>query len=373
MGKTSLSERIYAAMMCGAIGDAMGFPNEGLHYKELGKRYGWQADFRCRQDDPPIKDPTPVLGSYTDDTVMKFMLCEAVFRGGGYPTPGLMLQVWAEWYHKRPLSWHWWNNTRVVMAKAAYLDYIWRSSGARAPISEMHIDPREVGRDSVTCNDAAMIMAPVGCLNPGDPSRAALEAWDLSSFMQRGYSRECAAAAAAAFAAALRPEASIDDVIAAITGQGEITKREYSAAAELALKCSDGEEFIARWYEELLKPIGVWSQGKDDGNGINSFNADPLEVIGQALGILIVERGSPRGCAITGANFGRDCDTIAGVAAGLAGALNGMGDTPPAWPELIQAANPEWDIREVSMHLARCTETRMETIRRQLADYDRLT
>ena len=213
MKNTELQQRIYAALVCGAIGDAMGFPNEGMYYRELRRRYGWQTEFRVREDDPPLTDPTPIKGSYTDDTVMKFMLCEAIFRGDGYPTPGLMLDVWAEWYQKRPTSWHWWNNTRVVMAKATYLNGDYTHPGAKAPFQALRIDPREVGRDSVNCNDAAMIIAPIGCLNPGDPIRAAVEAWDLSSFMQRGHSRECTAAVAAAFAAALAPELPMSSML----------------------------------------------------------------------------------------------------------------------------------------------------------------
>ena len=40
---------------------------------------------------------------------------------------------------------------------------------------------------------------------------------------------------------------------------------------------------------------------------------------------------------MAGVNFGRDCDCISYVAAGLAGALNGIDTVPAEWIEIVEA------------------------------------
>ncbi|CAA9552954.1 MAG: hypothetical protein AVDCRST_MAG73-3112 [uncultured Thermomicrobiales bacterium] len=58
-----------------------------------------------------------------------------------------------------------------------------------------------------------------------------------------------------------------------------------------------------------------------------------------ALGLLIVTGGDYEASVLAAANYGRDNDSIAGMAGAIAGALHGDGAIRPAWIERINAAN----------------------------------
>ena len=58
-----------------------------------------------------------------------------------------------------------------------------------------------------------------------------------------------------------------------------------------------------------------------------------------ALGFLLVAKGDFEQAIFGAANYGRDNDSIAGMAGAVAGALHGDGVIRPEWIERINAAN----------------------------------
>ena len=316
--KLNLRDRIYGCMIGGAVGDAIGFATEGLHYEEIRRRYG-------RIEGPRIRAP-PVDGFvYTDDTVMKHMVCEAIFESDGQPTIEAVADVWRRTIRKHD-QWIWWNNTRVVAMKL--------QMNSLLPL-------REIGRDSIPCNDAAMIIGPVGMLYAGNPFLAAMVAWDISSLWQNGYSRECAAAMAACHAEALRPNASIESVIKTAR-QFSPTMRQYiDEAMDVVTASKDTADFTERYYDKCLHfpNENYWNSIVSQAPG-HAFGADPLEVCTEALAFLALSKGNGREAIIGAANFGRDCDTICGIAAAFCGAINGPAAIPQDWQYAIQKANP---------------------------------
>lgn len=352
MGKISLADRIYGCMIGGAVGDAMGFPTEGMHFRKIRRLYGRVENPMIREGtdgwDPPVDGPV-----YTDDTVMKHMVCEAIFAAGGRITIQAAAEVW-----RRTITnydqWVWWQNTRVVAVKLRMNPLI--------PL-------RDVGRDSIPCNDAAMIVGPIGIVNAGDPSRAAVETWDVSSLWQTGYSRECAAAMAACHAEALRPDASVESIVETACKYSPTMKPYIDTAMKTVGKSADTDDFTERFYADCLEfPNQEFWQRIGGGNPDWSFGADPVEVCTEALAFLALSGGDGRK-AIRGAiNFGRDCDTIAGIAAALCGALNGPDTIPLEWREEIIRANPVPDIGEYSARLHELLLRNLEALARQVEE-----
>ena len=80
-----------------------------------------------------------------------------------------------------------------------------------------------------------MYMAPVGIANAGDPDGAYAEAVDIGGAHQSSYGREAAAVFAAAVAAAMRPGATVDDVLtAALDLARDGTKNAIEACVDAA-------------------------------------------------------------------------------------------------------------------------------------------
>jgi len=349
---TALYQRVYGCLLGGAVGDAMGFPTEGWHYSAIRRRYGGLLREPAIRPGGEQLRPPVASHVYTDDTVMKHMVCQAIFDCGGHPTIEAVAAVWRRTITDLD-SWVWWLNTRVVASKLR-----WNSL----------LDLRDVGRDSIPCDDAAMIVGPIGLLNAGDPQRAATETWDISALWQHGYSRECAAAMAAAHAEALRPNATVDSVIAVAKKFGPTLAPHIDAALELVGQCRDAEEFTVRYYAEQLHFPNpeYWTFGRSDPD--YSFGADPLEVCTEALAFLALAQGDGEAAIIGAINFGRDCDTIAGLAAALCGALHGPATIPQRWAATILRDNPEPDIAEYAERLTGLILENASRIEAQVAD-----
>ncbi len=58
-----------------------------------------------------------------------------------------------------------------------------------------------------------------------------------------------------------------------------------------------------------------------------------------ALGFLVVTRGDFEQSIFGGANYGRDCDSIASMAGAIAGTLHGAQAIRPGWIDQIKRAN----------------------------------
>jgi ADP-ribosylglycohydrolase len=197
-----------------------------------------------------------------------------------------------------------------------------------------------------------MIIGPVGLINGGDPFRAAMEAWDISSLWNKSYSRECAAAMAACHAEAIRPSATIESIVETARKFSPTMKPYIDKAMDVVSSSKDADDFTERYYATCLEfPNQDFWGPKTNPSPEWSFGADPLEVCTEALAFFALAKTDGRK-AITGAvNFGRDCDTIAGIAAAFCGALNGPDTIPADWQKTIIEANPQVDIFDYSTKL----------------------
>ena len=287
--------RALACLVFGVIGDAMGTPTENLEPAEIEQRFGWVDSFE---------------GDGTDDTILRDMIASALIRTGGYADADHWAGEWRE-QHQAIFG------TKVGRFFPSVLH-------AAAKLRHGYA-PRTIAEGTMPSSTSATAIAPVGIVNAGNPRAAAAQAMEIASLIHVtdvAFCQDGAAAIAAAVAEALMPEATVDSVLEASTAyqkpwSGKEMLTLIAAALELAGEVGDYKRFRQRYHDKFRQRI----------------SCDSRETIPAALAIVRLAKGDPALAAVLGANFGRDTDTIACMAAGICGALNGVS---PRSAELVE-------------------------------------
>jgi ADP-ribosylglycohydrolase len=179
---------------------------------------------------------------------------------------------------------------------------------------------------------------------------------------------------AAAHAEALTEGATITSVIETARRFSPTLRPYVDNALQLVSQCKDSEEFTERYYTEQLHfpNESFWTPaGHPDPDW--SFGADPLEVCTEALAFFALSKGNAREAIIGSINFGRDCDTIAGISAALCGALNGADSIPAEWIDDVQNATPKPDFTELALQLCQLIKDHASELKRQAVMLERLS
>lgn len=337
---TQLFSKIFGGMIGAAIGDAMGGPVEGLDYHDMESQFG-----RVDSLLPYSKEPAEhaqfqnEAGSYTDDTRVNLLVSEAIIANNGHVVRGDFARVITDYYY----------NSNTELERAFIEEYFLKGLyGARKLIY-----------GGQPTNGAIMGNAALGVLHPADPKAAFTDAYELS-FITDGYAKESSAIAAAAIAAAMRPEAKIMEVIEEALDTAAWFRREdplwaktiqthqwalfegrpnqelVGAAIEIAQR--HGELFSMR--DELYEKLKVSPVGSEAG-----------QTLAVAVAMLVAADGDFSQSVIGAVNYGRDCDSYATVAGAIAGALGGVDAIPPEWVNTVLAVNPRPNIKEVSKQI----------------------
>jgi hypothetical protein len=145
-------------------------------------------------------------------------------------------------------------------------------------------------------------------------------------------------------AEAFRPMATVDSVVGtALDLAKEGTQRAIEAVATEARKYGDWREAIGPLRDAIRPFDGSAEDGvRDRGNKTDDWAPSRLRSIEEvpiAIGFLIVANGDFEQSIFGAANYGRDNDSIAGMAGGIAGALHGDGVIRPEWIAQVNAAN----------------------------------
>ncbi len=325
-------QKISGSLWAGAIGDAMGGPLEPFDAEFARQRFGdgvtTLVDYLA---EGPVWYPRGCpKGTYTDDTILRNVLCQAIIKHRGRIGAREFGQVFLETIKPQQLyEGKLWLGEAVAFFKLL--------AGSMNPPSIAYWpEPRQVGQGNLPACDAAMMMGPIGLINAGDPRQAYLDALEVGAVLQSGTSVAAAGAVAAATAAAMRPEATPETIFDGTLRQlGGETQERIERAIQLASTCDSPEEFKSRFHATMLTKV-----------------ADALEVVPAAFGILRITKCAVVPSMIQGANFGRDCDTIASVAGTIAGAYEAAGAIPQNWKDAVRAANPgQPDIEELGIGL----------------------
>jgi ADP-ribosylglycohydrolase len=355
-----LEAKIRGCLYGGAVGDALGAPAEGHRPDEIRARYGVIADFV-----EPWAGPSGTVkgdGRYTDDSHMVQVLSRIYVEEADHLDAHRFARRIVPLIADEP-RWIPELGREAPLIERLFYPEKWLLMRLRLA----NADPRLGGVGNMVNCGAAMYAAPVGIVNACDPLGAYREAIDIFSAHQTSYGLEAAGVMAACVAEAFRPGAtvtSIVDVALALSREG--THIAIEAVMTCAREHRDWREAIGPLRDAMRPHDGAADAFRDRGNGTDDWRPSrerSIEELPLALGFLVVAAGDFERAIFGGANYGRDCDSIASMAGAIAGALHGDSAIRPAWIARIGEAN-RVDLGAVAADLAQVAQ-RLQ--RRQLA------
>ena len=334
---TILLSKTRGCLYGGAIGDALGAPAEWRTPADIRQRYGAITDLV-----EPWDGPSPIGkgdGRFTDDTHMVRLLGQIYVETDDHLDPFLFAQRIVPLIADEP-RWVAERGQEMPLVDRLFHPEKWLLMRLRLA----NADPRLGGVGNMVNCGAAMYAAPVGIVNAADPDAAYREAIDLFAAHQWSYGLEAAGVMAACVAEAFAPDATAGSVVAVAQRLAkEGTKRAIAAVVARARDFSDWREAIDPLRDAIRPFDGSAEEGvRDRGNGTDDWGPSRLRAIEEvpiALGFLLIADGAFEPAICGGANYGRDNDSIAGMAGAIAGALHGDGAIRPAWIAAINTEN----------------------------------
>jgi ADP-ribosylglycohydrolase len=322
-----------------AIGDALGSPVEKLSPADICARFGGEID--------GFAPPNPLNrgdgrhkgdARVSDDTLMTVALARVYLKLRRHLTAHDAVQladliVAPDTYVPE-------HDRRMPLIDRLFYPEKWLFHRLRLAAA----DPREAGIGNVVNCGCAMYVAPIGVMNAGDPDAAYAEAIDWAASHTYSYGREAAGVMAGAVAAALRPDATWQDIVGvaqalARDGTREAISAVLAAACELPLDADVNERAgvlraAIEPFDTVRGPLADVTQIARYPSRLHSIEELPL-----ALAFLVWGRGDYQRTVLGAVNYGRDSDSIAGMAGALAGALGGRSGIPGAWIVAVERVN----------------------------------
>lgn len=335
--RSTLFGKVRGCLYGGAVGDALGAPAEWKFPPEIRERYGEIDDLVEPWDGP--SDIGKGDGRFTDDTHMTRVLSEIYTSEGTHLDSFVFAERVVPLIADEP-RWLAERGQEMLLVDRLFYPEKWLLMRLRLA----NADPRLGGVGNMVNCGAAMYASPVGIVNACDPVNAYREAVEIFSAHQWSYGLEAAAVMAACVAEAFRPAATVDSIVGvALDLAKEGTKEAIAAVA-----------FEARWHDDWRDAIGALRDAirpfdgsaedgvRDRGNRTDDWvpsRRKSIEEVPVALGFLLVAKGDFEQAIFGAANYGRDNDSIAGMAGAIAGALHGDGAIRPEWIARINKAN----------------------------------
>jgi ADP-ribosylglycohydrolase len=332
-----LYHKVRGCLYGGAIGDALGAPAEWRFPPEIWQRYGEILEFVEPWDGP--SEIGKGDGRFTDDTHMTMLLGQIYAEEQRHLDPYIFAQRIVPLIADEP-RWLAERGMEMPLIDRLFYPEEWLLMRLRLA----NADPRLGGVGNMVNCGAAMYAAPVGIVNAADPGAAYREAIDIYTAHQWSYGLEAAGVMAACVAAAFVPGATVDDVVnTALEFAKEGTREAIGAVIYEARRHTDWREAIVPLREAIQPFDGSAEDGvRDRGNGTDDWQPSrrkSIEELPIALGMLVVAEGDFLEAIRGAANYGRDNDSIAGMAGSIAGAMHGDSVIPAGWAEQVNRAN----------------------------------
>lgn len=361
MTTDALTSRAVGCLSAAAVGDALGGATEGWLPNEIRSRWGgwvigivapYHDDWATRRPVAPFHKGD---GHVTDDTLMTRCLVEVyvdkcnhldAFDVADRVVPRITGEVmWIPELERETVLLQ-----RLALAEK-YLSL---------RLGWAHADPREAGVGNAVNCGAAMYMPPVGIVNACDPEAAYAEAIALTGAHQSSFGREAAGVMAAGVAAAMSPNACVDDVIdACVDVAKDGTRLAIEAVCDAARTVDTWQEAVTSGVlRDAMRPYDLVSDDYRE-RGLAAHRPSRLHSIEElpiALAMLIVADGDVLETILGGVNYGRDADSIAGMGGAIAGALQGRGGVPAELVSAVGTAS-RIDLEEPGQRLAATTRT----------------
>lgn len=337
-------EKLRGALYGVAIGDAMGAPVEGKMPDAIRHQFG---DHDLLTFLPPTHGGDPDTGKgngrITDDTLMTealikaYIEAEAHLDAYGY-VEYLLPHVRGTpvWVPERQQEMDLWD--RLWFPEK----YPWMR------LTMGNVDPRRAGVGNAVNCGIAMWMMPVGAVNAGSPEAAYQEAAAIGIAHNESYAVEAGAVMAAAAARAFAPDATVESVLDTSQALARDGTRNAIAAAVGAAEPGAGiREFIdtvrraVRSYDpregHVPDDSPLLTVGLSDVNLPSRIHA--IEELPVALAALKYGAGDFNATLEAAVRYGRDCDSTAGMACALFGAIFGLSHLTPGLVEAVDPAN----------------------------------
>jgi ADP-ribosylglycohydrolase len=300
------TDKVKGSLLAAALGDGLGAFTECLHFTAVDERFS--------ELPPPTQRG---IVEFTDDTALRLVLYDTILSGE--------LNAWsfAELWKRSVVD------PRVFWTSELYV----------TALLNMGQDPHRVGYGNLLADNAAMAADPIGILYPYLDEMAALRAFETFSLCQAGIGLEGAMAVAAAVSSSMAVEPSMDEVVnAAGRHVGQEMRTRVEKAVTIARKQEDPRK---QFYNEMLVEDGTSELVCNDMTatppvemarrlvelGVSkkevSMGISPLEVV--PIGIAYAVKGERDAIKAIkeAATFGRDSDTISGIAGAILGAYHG--------------------------------------------------
>jgi ADP-ribosylglycohydrolase len=368
-----LLSKVLGCLYGGAIGDALGAPAEWRTPEAIRDRYGWITNFVEPWDGP--SDLGKGDGRFTDDTHMVMVLSRMYLEAGTSMNVDRFARGIVPLIADEP-RWVPEHGREMLLIDRLFYPERWLLMRLRLA----NADPRLGGVGNMVNCGAAMYAAPVGIVNACNPEAAYREAIEIFAAHQTSYGLEAAGVMAACVAEAFKPNATAESVVStALTFAREGTHAAIEAVSARARTLDDWRAAIQPLRDAMRPHDGGADQPRDRGNGTDAWQPSrekSIEELPVALGFLLVADGAFETCVSGGANYGRDCDSIAGMAGAIAGALHGSGAIRGQWIDQINVAN-RVDLYPLAEGLAalakKLQEQELEAARRRERDFAALT
>jgi len=307
-----LRDKVYGCIAASQIGSSMGAAVEGMHMDAIAQKYGRveglmpYAHYDKRWARP--------AGTTEDGIERQRMMATAIIEKGDRIAAEDLAAVW-----RRDIRLE---NFGVILEPCD--KPLWEQALKGVPAIEIGKSTPYPGVNSFPRSAHC-----VGIMNAGNPKQAAAAALDVGRIYQQpgGESLQWAAGFCAGIAEALKADATVASVLAAIREAmpPEIQKK-VDMAQTMAAKYDDVFAMRPEFYAVWNRTTGTYPMSMAE------------EVVNKGFAVFRVVKGDPKAAIIGGVNFGRDTDCLAAIAGGLAGALSGTANIPADWIETVDAA-----------------------------------
>jgi ADP-ribosylglycohydrolase len=334
----TLEDRFVGCILGGAIGDGIGTSTEGKTPEAIRERFGGRVTDFVPPFAPKADGRYKGDGNVSDDTLMVLALIKAYVTKGGqleaHDMPTCFLpeivdkSVWIPEYQRE-------------MPLVERLFYPEKYLFLRLRLAS--VNPREGGLGNMVNCGAAMYAAPVGLMHAGDPDAAYHNAVNIFSAHQYSYGLEAAAVMAACVAEAARPSATVDSIAeTALRLAKDGTKSALESVIAAARNAPKGDESALQAHlRAAIEPYDTVKGGVQEFERTGAYPSQlhSIEEVPLALGFIIASGGDFTEAVLGAVNYGRDSDSIAGMAGAIIGAMVGKSGLPERWVAEIGPRN----------------------------------
>ena len=354
-GTVSLREKFYGCIAGVHVGSALKGPCEGWDWQDIAKKYGVIDQLLPYQDYD--NGWNRMAGTTEDGVERQKLMITAIMEKKDRVTAEDVRKIWV----------------RDINPKAAgMISELFE--GVLLKMAKADIPACDIGRycDYAGLVSFARACHPMGLINAGDIPNAVADVFEVGQLYQTTNSRglQWAAVTGIGVAAATKPGATVDSVIAAILAGDPRFSRDLIEPSErdLAEEIEQGLKITAHCkdFEEMRAAFDPIYSGK----GMAYPGSYANEVVTKGICVFSMVKGNTKDAMVAGVNMGQDTDCLAAVAAGISGALSGASSVPEAWIKQVDYATSQMPItnsrRTIRQHadgLYEAFQTRLRRMR----------